>query len=106
MKSTRSTHKQSFVFHAPGAARVYLAADFTDWQKRAIPLEKKSDGSWIASVSLKPGTYRYRYLVDGNWCDDPKCQEHVANPFGSQDGVLVVGDGAQSQSVPHVSAEL
>jgi hypothetical protein len=41
-------------------------------------------------VPLPPGTYHYRFLVDGEWRDDPVCPLHVPNIFGSQDAVRIV----------------
>jgi hypothetical protein len=38
-------------------------------------------------VALTPGEHHYRFIVDGEWRDDPQCPLHVPNPFGSQDMV-------------------
>ena len=35
--------------------------------------------------------YRYRFLVDGEWRDDPDCKFTIANPFGNADAVVRVG---------------
>jgi 1,4-alpha-glucan branching enzyme len=51
---------------------------------------KRRGGVWKASVSLQPGTYHYRFLVDGEWRDDPNCELHVPNPYGTQDSVRIV----------------
>ena len=61
--------------------------DFTHWQKNPISLKKDDRGVWKTSVPLKPGTYHYRFLVDGEWRDDPECTLRVATPFGSHDSV-------------------
>ena len=50
---------------------------------------------------LKPGTYRYRFLVDGEWRDDPECELRVANPFGTQDALLLVAEGAAMEQADH-----
>jgi len=82
---------QSFSIRAPTAATVLLAGDFTHWQQAALPLQKKSDGIWRGNVELAPGIYHYRFIVDGEWQDDPECTLRVDNPFGTQDAVRVVG---------------
>ena len=89
---TRSTGKraQNFAFTAPGAMSVQLVGDFTQWQQSPINLQKAPDGVWRISVELKPGTYHYRFLVDGQWRDDPECALYVPNPYGSQDAVRQV----------------
>lgn len=46
------------------------------------------------TVGLSPGTYRYRFLVDGEWRDDPECTLRVPNPFGTEDAVQAVTSAA------------
>ena len=79
--------KQKFTINAPAALRVLLAGDFTQWQANAIPMKKGTDGFWHAEVELAPGTYHYRFLVDGDWQNDPECTLHVPNPFGTSNSV-------------------
>jgi 1,4-alpha-glucan branching enzyme len=88
-KSQRS--KQTFSFNAPAAMSVQLVGDFTHWQENPINLTKGPDGVWRAAVALEPGTHHYRFLVDGEWRDDPECTVRVATPFGSNNSVRVVG---------------
>ena len=45
------------------------------------------NGVWTASVELTPGQHHYRFIVDGDWRDDPECTVRVANPYGGQDMV-------------------
>jgi 1,4-alpha-glucan branching enzyme len=79
--------KQVFQFVAPGAKSVELVGDFTHWRQQAIPMQRNPDGVWTASVDLGPGTHHYRFIVDGEWRDDPACQTRAPNPFGSEDMV-------------------
>ena|ERR1043166_3236621 len=83
-----ATMKQTFAFNAPGASNVLLVGDFTHWQKNPVSLSKQTDGIWRVTISLAPGEHRYRFVVDGEWRDDPECQVKIANPFGSQDSVV------------------
>jgi 1,4-alpha-glucan branching enzyme len=78
---------QTFRFTAPSAMSVLLVGDFTHWQSQPIPMRKGLDGIWTASVNLPPGTHTYRFIVDGEWRDDPECTIHVPNPYGGQDMV-------------------
>lgn len=82
-KKNKNIQEQNFGFRAPAALSVQLVGDFTHWQESPISLQKGRDGVWRASVPLTPGTYHYRFLVDGQWRDDPECTLRVANPFGS-----------------------
>ena len=78
---------QTFRFTAPDAMSVVLVGDFTHWQKQGIPMRKDRDGTWSATVRLEPGRHTYRFIVDGEWRDDPACTLRAPNPFGSADMV-------------------
>ena len=78
---------QTFSFAAPAAMSVQLVGDFTHWQKKPINMLKGLLGVWQATVELEPGSHHYRFLVDGQWRDDPECTVRVSNPYGSQDAV-------------------
>lgn len=82
--------KQTFQYTAPAATTVLLVGDFTGWQEKAIPMRKGRDGVWTASVSLPAGTHHYRFVVDGEWCDDPQCTVREPNPYGTQNMVRQV----------------
>jgi Glycogen recognition site of AMP-activated protein kinase len=43
------------------------------------------NGTWTAVVAIPLGTHRYRFIVDGEWRDDPECKLRVPNPFGGED---------------------
>ena len=81
---------QTFSITAPTAQSVQLVGDFTHWQDRPINLHKEGNGVWRASVELEPGEHHYRFLLDGQWRDDPECTARVPNPYGSQDSVRQV----------------
>ena len=83
--------KQTFTIKAPGAHSVLLVGDFTQWQQNPISMHNGIPGGWHAEVELAPGPHQYRFLVDGEWVDDPECTVRVPNPFGSQDCVCQVG---------------
>jgi 1,4-alpha-glucan branching enzyme len=84
---SKNSKTQTFRFTAPDASSVLLAGDFTQWQQRPIPMHQDQDGIWTASVKLARGKHPYRFVVDSEWRDDPKCTVRVANPFGGEDMV-------------------
>ena len=53
-------------------------------------MRKEGDGEWKATVSLPPGRYEYRFIVDGHWVSDPAAKESVHNTFGSTNSVVTV----------------
>jgi 1,4-alpha-glucan branching enzyme len=88
--NNRLKRKQTFAISAPGASSVQLAGDFTRWDQKPVNLQKGADGVWRTILELAPGEHHYRFLVDGEWRDDPECALHVPNPYGSQNAVRQV----------------
>jgi len=44
--------------------------EFNGW--KSVPMTKSDDGVWTAKISLSPGTYAYKFLVNGtDWVLDP-----------------------------------
>lgn len=82
--------KQEFRIVSPTAVSVQLVGDFTQWRKSPISLKKGPDGVWRTTVNLVPGQHHYRFLVDGEWRDDPECTLRVPNPFGTENSVRAV----------------
>jgi 1,4-alpha-glucan branching enzyme len=85
-----SKQKVTFLYKAPAAQSVLLAGDFTGWQQAPVSLKKDKAGTWKKSISLPPGRYEYRLLVDGEWRDDPQCSTRHPNQFGGENCVCVV----------------
>lgn len=81
------TRPQPFSITAPEAGSVMLVGDFTHWQDKPISMVKGEGGVWTASVNLPPGTHHYRFLVDGQWRDDPDNTLRVPNPYGGENSV-------------------
>ena len=89
-KKSKSTHEQTFAYRAAAALSVQLVGDFTHWQKTPVNLHKDADGVWRSSLKLETGTHHYRFLVDGQWQDDPECTLRLPNPFGSENMIRQV----------------
>ncbi|MGD9014788.1 MAG: AAA family ATPase [Candidatus Omnitrophota bacterium] len=81
----------TFSLSEPKAREVYLAGDFNKWQaNQESRMELSQDGRWVKRMQLKPGSYKYRFVVDGEWRHDPENQVSQKNPFGSIDSLLEV----------------
>ena len=89
-KQTKSKLKVTFSLAAPEAQTVLLAGDFTSWQQAPLALKKSKAGVWKKAVSLPAGRYEYRFLVDGEWRNDPLCTHRQQNEFGAENCVCVV----------------
>ncbi|HNZ76485.1 MAG: isoamylase early set domain-containing protein [Verrucomicrobia bacterium] len=90
-KQVKASPKQKFSLSAPEAKSVLLVGDFTQWQQQAIRMRKGKNGVWTTSVALPPGKHNYRFLVDGEWRDDPECVLRTGNPYGTHNMVREVG---------------
>jgi 1,4-alpha-glucan branching enzyme len=96
-KKTSFDSKQvTLVYDKPDARSVTVAGDFSDWQPDRYPLAKDNEGLWSTTITLSPGRYEYRFVVDGRWVNDPKCGERTSNDFGSQNCVLHVSTWLQT----------
>src|SRR5262249_55192300 len=53
--------------------RVNLAGTFNEWNNSSHPMQDPDgDGVYALDLELKPGSYRYKFVVDGDyWTHDP-----------------------------------
>jgi 1,4-alpha-glucan branching enzyme len=79
-----------FTVLAPEAREVSVVGCFNAWRPNATPLKNTGAGEWAVRLMLRSGQYEYRFAVDGRWIEDPQASQHVANPFGEFNSVLVV----------------
>ena len=85
--------KKSVVFtvHAEKGKTVCLAGDFNEWSPTAKKMAFKARTSvYAASVMLAPGTYQYKFVIDGAWCADPTNVNAVPNDQGTFNSVITV----------------
>lgn len=72
------------------AGDVRISGDFTGWGRRGIPLWHDGGGRWQTILSLDPGVYEYRLVVDGDWADHEEAKVRVTNAFGGENCILTV----------------
>jgi chromosome partitioning protein len=75
---------------APDAKNVYVAGDFNNWRTDDESMMKLEDGTWKLKVNLPAGRYRYRFVKDGEWIEDPANKNHALNPYGQMDSLIEV----------------
>lgn len=86
------------------AQEVCIAGSFNDWHPAATPMIPFGGGRWRKELTLLPGRYEYRLVVDGQWVDDPAATELIPNPFGTANAVLVVAASMAATPVRSASA--
>ena len=87
-----------FTVEAPNAAQVQVAGDFNDWKAASGEMEP-AGRVWKRTLKLAPGRYRYRYVIDGQWCRDPRNAAVEPSPFGGDDSLLVLEEPQVLQPV-------
>lgn len=92
-KETKATKRRAaFELNAPEAGEVFLAGSFNEWNPSNRPLKRDKKGVWATIMLLTPGAYEYRFVVDGEWWDDPKATERRANEHGTQNCVIRIAE--------------
>ena len=90
----RAQQEIVFQFRDRDASDVRLAGDFNGWiPDKDVRSRVQTEGAqriWTKILNLPPGTYEYRYVVDGEWCEDPENPHAVPGPVGGRNSVLVV----------------
>ncbi|MBN1384639.1 MAG: glycogen-binding domain-containing protein [Elusimicrobia bacterium] len=69
------TRNIEFMYRNSKPKKVYLIGDFNKWQKTATPMTKDKNHKWTVMLKLRPGKYKYCFLVDGKWKNDPNNRE-------------------------------
>jgi 1,4-alpha-glucan branching enzyme len=69
------------------ARKVILSGTFNRWDEQAFRM-KKTDNGWELTLQLPPGYYEYKYIVDGNWMEDPHNPSKTINEFGGYNSVI------------------
>jgi chromosome partitioning protein len=81
-------------YRDPAANDVRIAGDFNGWvPDRGVRSLIEAEGQtrvWTKILSLPPGTYEYRYVVDGEWREDPENPEAVSSAVGGRNSLLIV----------------
>ncbi len=74
------------------ARSVSVIGTFNGWSPRSTPMRHVGPGRWEATLSLEPGRYAYRFLVDDRrQVLDPSSPLREPDGFGGENSVLVVG---------------
>jgi len=81
----------TFVLNDPNACEVFLCGDFNQWARESLRMIRRGEaGRWEKRLTLLPGRYEYKFVVDGKWISDPRATAEVPNPHGSFNAVVEV----------------
>ena len=74
---------------APGK-EVFVAGTFNNWQPEKPLSDKNNIGVYKCQLRLAPGTYQYKFIVNGNWCLDENNPNFTPNGLGTLNSLLIV----------------
>lgn len=69
------------------AKKVIVTGSFNKWNEKLFSMKKNKDG-WELTLQIKPGTYEYRFIVDGRWMEDPNNIHKKRNEYNEFNSVL------------------
>lgn len=73
---------------APQAKEVRVAGDFNNWKLDDNSRMVQTNGRWTKTLNLNNGVYRYKFVIDGNWAEDPNNPNKETNPYGQMNSLL------------------
>ncbi len=89
-KTGTEKKKVTFSLYAPNAGKVVVTGSFCDWDVSAHQMKKDEKGVFKKTISLSPGRYEYRFIVDGQWENDPENLNRCINSYGTENNILEV----------------
>ncbi len=91
-KQAKKAQKRRITFklEALEANEAILVGDFNSWDVSKHVMNRDDKGRWTKIVTLAPGRYEYKFLVDGQWQNDPSNDQMAPNSFGTLNNILTV----------------
>jgi chromosome partitioning protein len=89
-KETKDFMSTTFTIHAPEAQSVYVTGSFNDWSLDDSCRLTNEEGNWRITLPLKAGVYKYQFIVDGKWQEDPQSPMKERNSFGDINSLIEV----------------
>ncbi len=69
------------------AKKVVLAGSFNKWDEHLFKMNKTESG-WELTLQMKPDIYQYRFIVDGQWMEDPDNTNKIRNEHHEYNSVI------------------
>jgi hypothetical protein len=73
------------------AKKVILTGSFNSWRENELRMQKTAKG-WDLPVFLREGTHAYKFIVDGEWMNDPTNKITRPDGTGQFNSFLGIGD--------------
>ena len=82
--------KVTFSLENADANEVFLIGDFNKWNPKTHSMKSDGNGTWVKNVIIPPGKYEYKFIVDGQWKEDPQNEQLSLNCFGTYNNIINV----------------
>jgi hypothetical protein len=95
------------VLRFPGyvGKNVLVAGDFNNWEPDHNVLITRDSGDAVEKIlSLQPGVYQYRLIVDGKWQDDTSNPERIPNVVGGYKSLLRVEEERETVDAREIAS--
>lgn len=76
-----------FQFQNKTAKTVEIAGDFNHWIPEPL-ISRNEKGLWQKIIHVDQKTFRYKFIIDGEWQIDPNQPSHKENSYGGVDSYL------------------
>lgn len=76
-----------FQFSSKTASSVEIAGDFNHWVPESL-LRRGQDGLWQKVIPVELKTFRYKFIIDGEWQVDPSQPMQKENAYGGVDSYM------------------
>mgnify|MGYP001825645263 FL=1 len=87
----QSNMERQFTYYGPDAKSVKIGGSFNDWNPGdEFLMERDEYGTWTKRIILEPGTYQYKFVVDGEWVEDRNNTNYINNAYGGNNSVLEI----------------
>lgn len=89
-QETQDLLTTTFTIEAPDAQSVYVTGSFNDWSLDESCRMTNDNGTWRTTLALKPGIYKYQFIIDGKWQEDPQNAMKERNSFGDINSLIEI----------------
>lgn len=73
------------------AKEVILAGTFNNWDEQSYKMRFNADEDiWTMTINLSPGTYEYKFIIDGTWTEDPGNLNRRTNEHNTENSIVII----------------
>lgn len=100
--AVQSMPRQRFTYRAADSAgRVSVVGDFNQWNAESHIMTRENGGLYAIEIALAPGTYRYKFVVDGNYLEDPVNRNREPDGYGGYNSLITL-EGTSADVAPNL----